>query len=130
MKTLIIPLAVLALSFTRVIAKDATFTSVIIPDGGHQVTITLSMHQWMKITNFTQNSINEKPAPNKAGVAVFKGEDGLWVLFARDVGVPDPHEDVFVAGPATVVVAPPYKGEQTEDKGHAVVFLTYERGSD
>src|SRR5438105_5047560 len=109
MKTLITILAVLTLPFTNVIAKEGTFTSVIIPDGGNQVTISLSAHQWMKITNFTQNAIDGQPLPNKAGVAVFKGGNGLWVLFARDVGTPDPHEDVFVAGPATVIVAPPDK---------------------
>jgi len=129
MKTLITTLAVLTLSFTSLIAKEGTFTSVIIPDGGNQVTISLSAHQWMKITNFTQNAVEGQPLPNAAGVAVFKGENGLWVLFARDAGTPAPHEDVFIAGPATVIVAPPDKGNDKEH-GHAVVFLTYERGSD
>ena len=129
MKTLITTLAVLTLSFTSLIAKEGTFTSVIIRDGGNQVTISLSAHQWMKITNFTQNAIPEKPFPNAAGVAVYKGANGLWVLFARDAGTPAPHEDVFIAGPATVIVAPPDKGNDKEH-GHAVVFLTYERGSD
>jgi hypothetical protein len=129
MKTLITTLAVLTLSFTTVIAKEGTFTSVIIPDGGDQVQINLSTHQWIKITNFTQNSVPEQALPNKAGIAVFKGENGLWVLFARDVGTPDSHEDVFVAGPATVVVAPPNKTSDPQH-AHAVVFLTYERGSD
>jgi hypothetical protein len=130
MKTLITTLVVLTLSFTTLIAKEGTFTSVIIPDGGDQVTISLSGRQWIKITNFTQNSIKDKPLPNLAGVAVFKGENALWVLFARDATTPVDHEDVFVAGPATVVVAPPFKGEAGEDKAHAIVFLTYERGSD
>ena len=129
MKTLITTLAVLTLSFTTVIAKEGTFTSVIIPDGGDSVQINLSSHQWIKITNFTQNAIQDKPLPNLAGVAVFKGENGLWVLFARDATTPVDHEDVFVAGPATVVVAPPDKTNEPQ-LAHAIVFLTYERGSD
>jgi hypothetical protein len=128
MKTLITTLAVLTLSLTSVVAKDATFISVIIPDGGDQVQLDLKIHQWIKITNFTQNSVDMQPLPNKAGVAVFKGENGLWVLFARDVGTPDPHEDVFVAGPATVIIVPP--GKEDAPHAHAIVFLTYERGSD
>jgi hypothetical protein len=130
MKTLITTLAVLTLSFTAVIAKEGTFTSVIIPDSGAPVQINLTSHQWIKITNFTQNSIKDQPLPNLAGVAVFKSGNGLWVLFARDATTPVDHEDVFVAGPATVVVAPPDKGQEGEDKAHAIVFLTYERGSD
>jgi hypothetical protein len=129
MKTLITTLVVLTLSFTTVIAKEGTFTSVIIPDGGDPVQINLSNHQWIKITNFTQNAIKDQPLPNAAGVALFKGENGLWVLFARDATTPVDHEDVFIAGPATVIVAPPDKGEDKQH-GHATVFLTYQRGSD
>jgi hypothetical protein len=129
MKTLITTLAVLTLSFTTVIAKEGTFTSVIISDGGDPIQLDLKAHQWIKITNFTQNAIPNQPLPNKAGVAVFKGENGLWVLFARDVGTSDHHEDVFVSGPATVVVALPNKIDDPQH-AHAIVFLTYQRGSD
>ena len=121
-KTLITTLAVLTLSFTTLPAKDSTFISVIIPDGGKSLQIDLSARQWIKITNFTQNSVsNATPMP--AGVAVFKGTAALWVLFATDPQTHAAHEDVFVGGPATVVVAPPVAGG-------AIVFLTYERGSD
>jgi len=120
MKTLIITLAALTLSFTSLTAKDGAFTSVIIPDGGKAIQFDLAARQWIKITNFTQNgAVNAMPA----GVAVFKGENGLWVLFATEPGAHAPHEDVFVAGPATVLVSPP-------EGGHAAVFLTYQRGSD
>ncbi|MDP9099174.1 MAG: hypothetical protein M3N48_09315 [Verrucomicrobiota bacterium] len=122
MKTLIIILAVLTLSFTTLPAKDGTFTSVIIPDGGKSLRIDLSARQWIKITNFTQNSVNNA-TPMPAGVAVFKGDAALWVLFATDPQTHAAHEDVFVAGPATLVVAPP-------ERGGAIVFLTYQRGSD
>jgi hypothetical protein len=122
MKTLITTLAVLTLSFTTLPAKDGTFTSVIIPDGGKSLQIDLSARQWIKITNFTQNSINDA-TPMPAGVAVFKGDAALWILFATDPQTHAAHEDVFVGGPATLVVAPP-------EKGGAIVFLTYQRGSD
>jgi|GEM_PF-2170772 len=122
MKTLITTLAVLTLSFTTLSAKDGTFTSVIIPDGGKSLQIDLSAHQWIKITNFTQNSVNNA-TPMPAGIAVFKGDAALWVLFATDPQTHAAHEDVFVGGPATLVVAPP-------KDGGAIVFLTYQRGSD
>jgi hypothetical protein len=120
MKTLITTVAVLTLSFTNVIAKDATFTSVIIPDGGAPLQLDLKARQWIKITNFTQN-YTTTTAVDPAGIAVFKGDSGVWVLFATYPPNHSPHEDVFVAGPATVVVQP-VKG--------LTVFLTYERGSD
>ena len=129
MKTLIITLAVLTLSLATLSAKDGTFISVIIPDGGNAVTISLSAHQWIKITNFTQNPLDDAKETNSAGVAVLKGNGALWVSFASDPRTHASHEDVFVAGPATVIVAPPDKGK-TGDQGHAVVFFTYERGSD
>lgn len=129
MKTLITTLAVLTLTFTTVIAKEGTFTSVIIPDGGAPVQINLSAHQWLKITNFTQNPVNDANPTNSAGIAVLKGDAALWVSFASDPRTHDPHEDVFVAGPAMVFVAPPDKGADNQH-GHAIVFLTYERGSD
>jgi hypothetical protein len=119
MKTLITTLAVLTLSFTTLIGKDATFTSAIIPDGGTPIQINLSSHQWIKITNFTQNYTASAVDP--AGIAVFKGDSGLWVLFATYPPSHSPHEDVFVAGPATVVVQP---------VTGSTAFLTYERGSD
>jgi len=119
MKTLITTLAVLTLLLTTLAAKEASFNSVIIPDGGQPLQLNLSAHQWIKITNFTQNDTGTPVDP--AGVAVFKGETGLWVLFASNPINHLPHEDVFVAGPATVMVSP-VKG--------ATVFLTYERGSD
>ena len=58
-----------------------------------------------------------------AGVAVFKGDAALWVLFATDPRTHAAHEDVFVGGPATVVVRLP------QTPGGAS-FLTYQRGSD
>ena len=123
MKTLISTLAVLAFSFTPLSAKDGTFTSVIIPDGGKSLQIDLSGRQWIKITNFTQNPVDDTKPPMPAGVAVFKGDAALWVSFATDPREHAAHEDIFVGGPATVVVAPP-------QKGGAIVFLTYQRGSD
>jgi hypothetical protein len=120
-------LAVLTLSFTTLPAKDGTSTSAIIPDGGTSLRIDLSAHQWLKITNFTQNPIDDAKPPMPAGVAVFKGDAALWILFATDPRAHAAHEDVFVGGPATVVIAPP---EKTSANGGAIVFLTYQRGSD
>jgi hypothetical protein len=128
MKTLITTLAVLTLSFTTLPAKDGTFTSVIIPDGGKSLQIDLSTRQWLKITNFTQNPADDAKATNAAGVAVFQADTALWVLFANDPRAHAPHEDVFVAGPATIIVSPPQKNN--DYPGGATVFLTYQRGSD
>jgi len=122
MKTLISTLIAIVLSVTNLPAKDGTFTSVIIPNGGKSLQIDLSSHQWIKITNFTQNSVNDA-TPMPAGVALFKGDAALWILFATDPQTHAAHEDVFVGGPATLVVAPPVAGG-------AIVFLTYQRGSD
>jgi hypothetical protein len=120
MKTLITTLAVLTLSFAALSAKEGTFTSVIIPDGGaNPLQIDLKARQWMKITNFTQNDTGTPV--DQAGVAVLKGDSGLWVLFATNPLNHSPHEDVFVAGPATVLVS---------HVTGSTVFLTYERGSD
>ncbi len=120
MKTLITTLAVLTLSFTTVIAKDATFTSVIIPDGGAPIVLELKGRQWIKITNFTQTYTGTGPV-EPAGVAVYKGESSMWVSFATTPQNHSPHEDVFVGGPATVLIQPVMGSK---------VFLTYERGSD
>ena len=109
MKTLITTLAVLTLSFTTVIAKDGAFTSVIIPDAGDPVQINLTARQWIKITNFTQIPVDDGTATNAAGFAVIKGDAALWVSFATDPRAHAPHEDVFVAGPATIIVSPPDK---------------------
>jgi hypothetical protein len=128
MKTLITTLAVLTLSFTTLPAKDGTFTSAIIPDGGTSLRIDLSAHQWIKITNFTQNPTDDEKATNAAGVAVFKTDAALWVLFANDPRAHAPHEDLFVSGPATLIVSPPQKNDLYP--GGATVFLTYQRGSD
>lgn len=123
MKTLITSLAVLTLSLTTLLAKDGTFTSVIIPEGASQpLQIALSAHQWIKIINFLQND-KEKTIAELAGIAVFKGNDGLWVLFATRANESGPDRDVIVAGPATVIVSPPQNSSAT-------VFLTYQRGSD
>jgi hypothetical protein len=123
MKTLITTLVVLTLSFTTAIAKEGTFTSVILTDPTKPLQLQLAAHQWIKITNFTQNDDPENVPAEPAGVAVYKGTSGLWVLFARDVRANVSHEDVFVAGPATVIVMPPMGNGAT-------VFLTYQRGSD
>ena len=129
MKTLITVLAVLALTLTTLPAKEGEFASVIIPDGGGDLNFHLVAHQWIKITTFVQNDSNDAMPADLAGVAVFKNDSGLWVLFATKANVAGPHEDVIVAGPATVVVSPPVK-DDTAKKGGATVFLTYQRGSD
>jgi hypothetical protein len=121
MKTLIVTLAILGLSLATLPAKDGSFASAIIPDNGDDFRIGLSSGQWLKITNFTQNDTSLTIHSERAGVAVFKGNDGLWVLFATFPGEFVPHEDLFVGGPATVVVSP---------QPGATVFLTYQRGSD
>ncbi|HKP05323.1 MAG TPA: hypothetical protein VJU77_18385 [Chthoniobacterales bacterium] len=120
MKTLIVSLAIFALSLTTLPAKDGEFKSMIIPDNGADVRISLASKEWMKITNFTQNDTGSSPA-RSAGVAVFNGTDGMWVLFATNPTAFTPHEDMFIAGPATVVVVP---------QPGAIVFMTYQRGSD
>jgi hypothetical protein len=121
MKTLIITLAALTFSFATGFAKDSRLFSTVIPDGGDGVTLSLSGRQWLKITNFVQNNTAGVQA-EPAGIAVFKGDAGLWVLFATNPNEHAPHDDVFVAGPATVVVTPPKNG--------ATVFLSYQRGSE
>jgi hypothetical protein len=120
MKTLMITLALIIFSLTDVTAKESRLFSEIIPDGGAPIQIKLLVNQWLKITNFVQNDTS-LPVP-RAGISVFKGGTGLWVRFATDPNEYAPHDDVFVAGPATVVVTPPKNG--------ATVFLTYQRGSE
>ena len=127
MKTLITSLTVFALSFTALFAKEGTFTSIIFSDADKPVEIHLSSRQWIKIISFVQNDTdNTKPA-DRAGIAVYKGDDSLWVLFSTKANESGPNRDVIISGPATVLVSPP-----TTDatKGGAKVFLTYQRGSD
>ena len=121
MKTLILTLAALTFSFATGFAKESRLFSTIIPDGGDSLTLTLSGRQWLKVTNFVQNDTSMVQA-EPAGIAVFKGDTGLWVLFATNPNQHAPHDDVFIAGPATVVVPPPKNG--------ATVFLSYQRGAD
>jgi len=121
-------LAILALSSTALLAKDGTFTSVIIPPTGSEVRLTLSDHQWLKITNFTQIPVDDATSTLAAGVAVFKGGEGLWVKFASDPRLHVAHEDLFVGGPALVVIAP--ATPTAASPGGATVFVTYQRGSD
>jgi hypothetical protein len=122
MKTLVISLAILTCSLaTTLPAKDGAFVSKIISDGGGELRITLSSHEWLKITNFTQIPTDGNQ-PEPAGVAVFNGVDGIWAMFATDPRTHLPHEDLFVGGPAVVVISPPQSG--------ATVFVTYQRGSD
>lgn len=131
MKTLLTILAILTLSSTSLLAKDGSFVSEIIPDGGGELRLTLSSHQWLRVTNFSQVPTDDAVLPTPAGIAVFKGGDGLWVKFASDPRAHNPHEDIFVGGPATVVISPPQitTGIVTRNGG-ATVFVTYQRGSD
>jgi hypothetical protein len=128
MKTLITTLAILSLSFSTLPGKEGAFTSVIIPDGGNTLRLDLSARQWLKITNFTQLPVDDTKATRPAGVAFFKGNAALWVSFATDPREHQPHEDVFVAGPATVIIAGPVK--DSTYPGGATVFVTFQRGSD
>jgi hypothetical protein len=120
MKTLIITLAVLTLSLTTVPAKEGTFSSVIIRETDSAFQLDLTARQWIKIINFTQNTTT--PLSGRAGVAVYKGDAALWVLFADDPATTHaPHDDVIVAGPATIKVPP---------MPNTTIFVTYQRGSD
>ncbi|MEY2509236.1 MAG: hypothetical protein QOH01_3565 [Verrucomicrobiota bacterium] len=129
MKTLIATVAALTLSFTTLSAKEGAFTSVIIPEAGKPLQFELSAHQWIKITNFVQNDTDDRMPADFAGIAVYKGDNGVWVLFATKTNVPEHHDDLIVGGPATVIVHPPAKDAKM-NKGGAAVFLTYQRGSD
>jgi hypothetical protein len=119
MKTLIPTLAVLTLSFTTLVAKEGAFTSVILTDPKNPLQLQLGAHQWIKITNFVQNNGDIQNAPS--GVAVFKGDVGMWVLFASDPSASQ--SPVIVTGPAIVNVIPAMGANVT-------TFLTYQRGSD
>ncbi|MEY2495985.1 MAG: hypothetical protein QOJ45_2477 [Verrucomicrobiota bacterium] len=123
MKNLLCSLAFLGVSFTTLLAKDGSFTSVIIHEADKPFGLSLSSHQWIKITNFTQNTIDETKPAEASGVAVFQGTgDGLWVLFADGpTTMHVQHEDLFIAGPATIYVPA---------KSNVTAFLTYLRGSD
>jgi hypothetical protein len=119
MKNLLCSLAFLGVSFTTLLAKDGSFTSVIIRENDKPFQLTLTSRHWIKITNFTQYLKPETPA----AVAVYQGTgDGVWVLVAdQPTTTHVAHDDVFIAGPAIVSV-PAIPG--------ATVFLTYLRGSD
>jgi hypothetical protein len=123
MKTLITTLAVLTLSFTTLPAKDGTFASVVIHDGDDAFQLKLASRQWIKVTNFTQNTNDNLKPAELAGIAVFQGSgNGLWVLFADGpTNTHVQHDDVFVAGPVTIYIPA---------KTNVTAFLTYERGSD
>ena len=116
MKTLITTLAVLALSVAALPAKEGSFVSVI-ADSDHPVMIHLRARQWVRITNFVQNGGNTDGMA--AGVAVFQGDVGMWVLFANDPQTTN--EPVIIAGPAEINVSVP---------AGVKAFLTYQRGSD
>lgn len=121
MKTLISTLLIGVLSLSSLPAKEGTFASVIIRGTDSAFQLSLAARQWIKIINFTQNDITTTRT-DRAGLAVFKGEAALWVLFADDpMTTHVPHDDVIIAGPATVTVAAVPK---------ATIFLTYQRGSD
>src|SRR5437763_11436167 len=120
MKTLTTTIAVLALSLTTLLAKDGTFTTVIVKDSAKALALTIGSHQWIKVINFVQNNGETETYP--AGLAVFKGDDALWILFASNPSVTN--APVIIAGPATLIV-------QFSDKTTgASALLTYERGSD
>jgi hypothetical protein len=119
MKTLITTLAVLSLSFTTLVAKEGAFTSVILTDSKNPLQLQLGAHQWIKITNFVQNNGDIQNSPS--GVAVFKGEVGMWVLFASDPVTSQ--SPVIITGPVIVNVFPAGGTDVT-------TFLTYQRGSD
>jgi hypothetical protein len=119
MKTLITTLAVLTLSFSSAVAKDGTFTSVILTDPQNPLQLQLGSHQWIKITNFVQNNGDIQNAPS--GVAVLKGNVNMWVLFAS--GPVASQSPVIITGPATINI---FSGGGTDVK----TFLTYQRGSD
>ena len=118
MKTLITILAVLAITLPATRAKDGPFASVIISDPDKPIQINLRDRQWLKITNFVQNGGDT--ASNSAGVAVFQGDVGMWVLFANDPRTTN--EPVIIAGPAIIKVSVP--------SADVRAFLTYQRGSD
>jgi hypothetical protein len=118
MKTLTTILAILMISLSATWAKDGTFASIIINDPDKPLQLTLRDRQWIKITNFVQNGGNTDA--DSAGVAVFRGDVGMWVLFAND-----PHttnEPLIIAGPAIISVSVP--------SADMKAFLTYQRGSD
>ena len=118
MKTLITILTVLVISLSATRAKDGTFVSVIITDPDKPLQLNLRDRQWIKITNFVQNGGNTDG--NSAGVAVFQGDLGMWVLFANDPRTTN--EPVIIAGPAIINVSVP--------SADVRAFLTYQRGSD
>lgn len=120
MKTLIITLAVLTLSLTNVLAKDGTFTTVIVKDTDNPLNLTIGSHQWVKIINFVQNGGNTDTNP--AGLALFKDDAAIWLLFASSPSATN--APVIIEGPAIVRV-------QFSDKTTgASAVLTYQRGSD
>jgi hypothetical protein len=120
MKTLIATLAVLTLSFTTALAKDGTFTTVIVKDSDKPLDLTVESHHWIKIINFVQNDGDTETYP--AGIAVFKGDAVAWVLFAGSPSATS--APVVIEGPAIVSVR--FSGKTTG----ASALLTYQRGSD
>ena len=117
MKTLITTIAVLALSFTTALGKDGTLTSVIVNQKDHPLQLDLRAREWIKITNFVQNGGDTE---SSAGVALFKGAESMWILFANQPQRTD--APVIIAGPATIMVLVP--------SNDVKAFLTYQRGSD
>jgi hypothetical protein len=120
MKTLITTLAVLILSFATLAAKDGAFTTVILKDTGTPLQLTIGSHQWIKIIHFVQNDGDTELYP--AGLALFKGADMIWALFANSPSATS--SPVIVSGPATLTV------QFSQKTTGASALLTYQRGSD
>ena len=121
MKKLTCIIALLVLANSAILAAEAIVVSKVIHAEDSALHFRLSAKQWIKITNFTQTGGD----PNTVGiVAVFQGSadlPGANVLVAtQSTSTKVEHEDVFIAGPTVVYVAP---------VPGATLFISYLRGS-
>jgi hypothetical protein len=104
------------LSAASLFANDGQFVSKIIHETDSPVQINLSVHQWMKVSNFVQSGTapgfvpTGQPGQDIGAVQLFQGAAGLTGIVALNASFATTthaeHEDVFIAGPTVVFIAP------------------------
>ena len=126
MKKFVVTVFVFAVSTGFLPAKEGSFISKVIHESDQPLRIELSKRQFIKISNFTQARNDPALEITAIGtVAVFQGAASLAGINVLTAAAPstthNPHEDVFIGGPAIVYIGP---------VTGSTLFITYLRGSD
>jgi hypothetical protein len=121
----LIPTLFLILSSTLAFAGDGNFVTQVIHESDPVFSVYVPGNRFFRIINFIQEGQNGTPPTEINGeVIVFKGAQGLSgarVLYSSQAETTHQlHEDVYLAGPIIVYVAP---------VPHLTLVLSYLRGS-